>query len=166
MIKTRIKWQGRKVTFHGLGMEKFQMALLGQTQLRALRKRVSRGIGANDTPMPELTERYKKRKKRSNLRDLWFTGKMLLNLSVRSASARQVRMAITSRLGRIKALANQRIAEWISFSPIDEKTVIKEARKQFKTNISSFQRQIRGGRGSKRRGGFRRNSAAFARASF
>jgi len=167
MIKTRIKWKGKKVTLRGIGFQRFQNLKLAQVGLRSIRRRVARGIGAEDTPMPALTEGYKRRKRHSKVRDLWLTGKMLLNLSVRWASDRQAQTALTSRKGRVKALANQRRARWLSYSPNDQKVVKAEARRLFKNEITQVQLQlIRGGR--RRRSGraqFQRNSAQFRRAA-
>jgi len=166
MIKTRIKFQGRRVTLHGVGFNRYIMLLLGQTGLRSLRRRLTRGLGAEDTPMPPLKPGYARWKKHSNIRDLWLTGRMLLNLSVRGASENQVWIGLTSRKARMKAAINERIAHWLAWSPSDQRAMIAEAERRFKQQVSQVGFALVGKpQRSRGRAQFRRNPGQFRRAT-
>jgi len=159
MIQTKIKYNGKKVSLRGFGSNKYTMLRLAQAGLRSIRKRVSRGIGSDGTPMPPLTKNYAKYKRRSDIRDLRLTGKMLENLSVRWASANQAKTALTSRKARIKGLANEQRSPWCSYSPGDQAAIMKAAREDFKDDVSAVaERLIKGGTGRYTRSIKRRKS--------
>lgn len=166
MIKVKIKFAGKKITLRGTdtlapGFDARRHAQLGQIGLRSLRKRVSKGVGADDTPMPPLKENYRKWKRGKKIRDLWLTGKMLLNLSVRWASDRQVNIALTTKKDRTKALMNQRRARWLAWSPNDQRVIVKAAKEMFHQDVTAVKRVFLDG-GTKRRT-FSRNTAQFSR---
>lgn len=166
MIKVKIKFAGKKITLRGTdtiapGFRAREMAQLGQIGLRSIRKRVSKGVGADDTPMPPLTPGYKKWKRGAKIRNLWLTGKMLLNLSVRWASDNQVNVALTTKKDRTKALMNQRRARWLAWSPNDQRVIVKAAKEMFHQDVIAVKRLFLDG-GRKRRT-FRRNTAQFSR---
>jgi hypothetical protein len=159
----RIKWNGGKVRLLGFGMQKYQMLKIGQAGLDDLKARVREGLGVNDAPMPPLKERrvtrlgnvvvlgadrgykgFKAKIGKKPIRDLTLTGRMLANLSVRSASAEQVKIGLTSAKERQKALANERRAEWLGWSPRNIEVVMKEARRLFKLNVAALAQTLRG----------------------
>lgn len=169
MVKVKIKFSGKKITLRGTGtmapgFEARDHARLGQVGLRSLRKRVALGVGANDTPMPPLTAGYKKWKRGAKIRNLWLSGKMMLNLSVRWASDRQVLIALTTAKERTKAWSNQQISEWLAWSPDDQRVIMKEAEKIFHYQVKQTgQALINGGRRSRQ--DFLRDAGLFQRAA-
>ena len=114
---------GRPVRFYGAyTFQARQLERIAEFGITRIQRRAQAGIGSDDAPMPELSRGYARRKARTGrtaLRDLTFTGAMLNNLTVRSVSDSEVRMAITSTIERRKALANERLAPWFGWSPAD-----------------------------------------------
>jgi len=194
MIKLKTKFHGKKITLRGTdklapGFGARQHAQLGQIGLNSLKKRVSKGIGADDQPMPPLsdtrsirviigqdsnrrgfftawkgylTQKVRKGGKRiRNLRSANKGDHMMDNLSVRSASDRDVKIDFTVKRHRIKALKNQERAEFLGWSPNDKKTIMKAARRMFRHEVTATQEVLVHG-GRKRRT-FTRNTAQFAR---
>lgn len=99
-----------------------QMYALAQYGIGLIVDRAKRGIGSNDQPMPGLKKGYaiaKTKAGKGNRRNLTFTGAMLGNISVRSVSATQARMAITSTKERVKARANEQKSPWWGWSVRD-----------------------------------------------
>lgn len=147
MIVTKIKYNGSKVRLYGFGPEKYQMFKLGQFALATVKARVAAGKGSDDAPMPPLKKRYAIQKSKAgagNKRDLRLTGAMLDNFSVRSASATEVRLDITSRTGRQKARTNERRAPWFGFSTADTKAIYGMAQRMFKGMVVDFAAKVRG----------------------
>jgi len=173
MISTRIKYNGSKVKLVGDGPDKYTWFGLGQFAIKTIRERVARGIGSDDSPMPELSGRasavtrdgkflrrqvgYRERKQRFGgrpIRDLYGRGDqgghMLDNLRVREATTKSVRMDITSRLARVKARANEKRSPWFGFSARDRRIVLERMIDVFRSrgniiNIGSRVRGVRGG---------------------
>lgn len=115
-LKTRLQVSkvrlasGRKLSFFGnpLGTDEQTMLRFAEYAISLIRTRVSRGIGSDDAPMAPLAKVYairKARAGRSSKVNLSYTGAMLDNISVRSVSATQARIDITSPKQRIKARA-------------------------------------------------------------
>lgn len=67
---------------------------------------------------------------RRPVRDLFLSGEMLANLSIRKANTKQVVYGLTARGPRMKAIANAKKEEWLGFSPRNERDVMKEAATQ------------------------------------
>lgn len=146
MISLRIKFQGRKVRIKGFGIRPLKMLQLGAAALAIVKARVARGQDINDTPMPGLSESYGKRKRRRfsrDLRDLRLTGAMLDNLTVRSATENQVRIAFTKALERQKALSNQQRTPWLGWSPNDTREIEDAAQRIFKTEVEAYFRELK-----------------------
>lgn len=165
MIGFKIKFNGKKVRIKEYGIKPLQMLRIGQAGLDHLKKRVSFGIGLDDTAMPPLkigrtfklkdgriqkvgAERgyigYKKKHGGKAIRDLRLTGAMLDNLSVRSATANQVRIGFTTKLARQKAASNQRIAPWLGWSDSDiEQGIVPKAKQLFKADVSNYFQQVK-----------------------
>jgi hypothetical protein len=166
MISTRIKFGGGKMRLIGVGFQKYQMAKLGAIGLASLKERVSRGIGSDDSPMPPLTRKntpimrhgkfVRQRVAYANwkgahglqpFRDLRGTGKegghMIDNLTVRSASETEVKIALTKSKQRAKAISNERRTPWCSWSDRDQRAIIDAAVVMFKTNVEGIASAIR-----------------------
>lgn len=145
-VITKIEWRGKKVRLEGLGLQKYQMLELGQFGLDTVKARVARGIGANDTRMKPLKRGYAIQKTKAghgNIRNLSFSGAMIDNLTVRFASAEQVKIALTARLARIKGLANERKDSWLQWSEADQKKIIAKAIELFKVNVTQFEKALK-----------------------
>lgn len=115
-----------------------QMGQIGAAGLKAFKERVGRAIGVDDAPAKPLTKRYarfKSKHGKGNRRNLQFTGDMLNNLTIRSATERQVRVAFTKTKERQKALANQRRSEFMPWAQSDSETVFEVARRIFKEEV-------------------------------
>lgn len=148
---------GQQVRFFGaeIGFTELQMLSLGNFAVDVIKDRVSRGIGSDDAPMPALKIARRKRwSKKQNrwveysqqdsgygkvkrlagrqpIRDLTFTGGMLNDFSVRSVSASEVRMDITTVEGRMKARVNEIRAPWFGWSPADLVKLVTKAKQLF-----------------------------------
>lgn len=149
---------GQRVRFFGaeIGFTELQMFALGNFGVEVIKERVSRAIGSDDAPMPALKSRkakrwsksqkryveygreskfsYANRKKDAGLqpiRDLRVSGDMLDDFSVRSVSASEVRMDITTAESRMKARVNEIRAPWFGWSPSDMVKLIARARQMF-----------------------------------
>lgn len=133
---------GSKLTIFGdLGYDTRQMYALGRFGLHLIKSRVARGIGSDDAPMKPLKKGYAIQKTKSgkgNRRNLSFTGDMLRNFTIRSISATQVRMDITSPKQRIKARANEQKSPWFGWSPRDLAQLTVAGRQLFRDNIASI----------------------------
>jgi hypothetical protein len=131
-----------------LGQERMQE--IGEFALQTVKARVRRGIGSDDTAMPALHSpgylRWKSRHGLQPIRDLTGAGKgghMLDNLTVRSVSGSKVTMALTVRLARDKALANEKRTPWLSFSDQDQKQIIAFAAKAFGSSVGVVAQKLR-----------------------
>lgn len=169
---------GQKVRFFGaeIGFTELQMLALGNCGVDVIKERVSRGVGSDDAPMPVLKSRkarrwskkqsrwvvydreskfsYAQQKKDAGLqsnRDLTFTGDMLSDFSVRSVSATEVRMDITTQESRMKARVNEIRAPWFGWSPADMVKLIGKARELFGHMVQDFGVSIAGRFGQLRR---------------
>lgn len=152
---------GQKVRFFGkeIGFQELQMLVLGNYGVDLIKDRVSRGIGSDDAPMPALKSQKAKRWSKSRqrwveygieskwsypaqkrkaggqpIRDLsgpGVDGHMLDDLSLRSVSAREVRIDITRQTSRMKARVNEIRAPWWGWSPADVTKLVVRARELF-----------------------------------
>jgi len=108
-------------------LEPDQWDAVGQVAVKAMRDRLSSGVGSDGSPMPRLSRRYAARKRRfggSGIRDLRGDGRsghMLDSLTVQP-SEREVEVAVDSSQIK-KAIANSAIAPWFGLSPADQETV-------------------------------------------
>jgi hypothetical protein len=94
---------------------------------------------------------YAARKRRAGLkpvRDLVGPGEdgghMLDALRVTSASETRATIDISTRMGRVKARANEQRAPWFGFSGKDVRTMMEAARKIWGQSVAAFQAQFRG----------------------
>jgi hypothetical protein len=58
MIQTRITFNGSKIRLIGCGIQRYQMALLGQFAVDTVKARVVKGVGSDDASMKPLVGRY------------------------------------------------------------------------------------------------------------
>jgi hypothetical protein len=164
VFKTTIKSQLRPIRIKGPSFSAQQMALLGTEGLRSVKERVTRGIGADDSQMPALSNHWitvlrphkmklmpyqwwKSQHGLEPIRNLTGDGSqgghMLDNLSVRSASATQTKIALTSTKARIKALANEQRSPWLWWSENDQKRILARAAQVFDAEVVLLQRNFR-----------------------
>jgi hypothetical protein len=127
MIAVKVDFTRLRFDVGALVPDKAQMRQVGEVALASIKSRVARGVGADDQQMPALTRsygRFKKRRAGSSIRDLRLTGKMLDNLTVRSADKGEVTIALTSAAERVKGFRNQRISPWLGISPSDARAIM------------------------------------------
>ena len=99
-----------------------------QALILSIRRRVARGVGVDDAPMPAYSSWYAEIKGRSGPRDLLVTGRMLASIVSRRTSA-GAEVYISDAESARKARDNQRRARWFGVSPTDRKHVIAVARR-------------------------------------
>jgi hypothetical protein len=167
MIQTSITLSGAA----GLGINseslfrKTQMQRLGEFGIRTVKARVARGVGSEDNAMRPLSGKnraifkhgkfvrqavgyaaWKSKHGLQPIRDLAGTGQdgghMLDNLTVRSVSESNVRMSLTARKARAKALSNEKKSPWLSFSNEDERKIVAYAAQMFHSQVEVIRRQI------------------------
>ncbi len=125
-------WQKKRLVLDQLNFRQHQMVKIGTVGVAAVKNRVQAALGPEDQPAKPLTKRYAIRKTklgRGNRRNLTFTGNMLRNLSLRTVSEKAAKASLTSRKERIKAWANQKIEQWLVFSPKNRAAVVEAARR-------------------------------------
>ena len=125
-------WQKKRVVLDHLNFRQHQMFKIGTVGVAAVKNRVQAALGPEDQPAKPLTKRYAIRKTKlgkGNRRNLTFTGDMLRNLSLRTVSEKSAKAGLTSRKERMKAWANQKIEQWLAFSPKNKAAVIEAARR-------------------------------------
>ena len=131
MASVRI-WQKKRLVLDHLNFRQHQMFKVGTVGVAAVKNRVQAALGPEDQPAKPLTKRYAIRKTRlgrGNRRNLTLTGDMLRNLSLRTVSEKSAKAGLTSRKERIKAWANQKIEQWLAFSPKNKAAVVEAARR-------------------------------------
>ena len=77
LFTTKIEFNGSKIRLLGFGIQRYQMALLGQFALNSIKARVAKGVGSDDAAMKPLTDRYRVWKQKIGLppiRDLMGPG--------------------------------------------------------------------------------------------
>jgi hypothetical protein len=161
MIQSSIKTTIPRDLLAGFGsgsegiFRRVQMQQLGNSAIALIKARVAKGIGSEDSAMPPLKSGrnvaifgkaknigWAAKKQRLGLqpiRDLTGTGKqgghMLDNISVRAADETSVKIALTARMARVKALANEKRAPWFSFSDADQAALMKMAEGMFEAGV-------------------------------
>ena len=134
MAKSMRIWQRKQLRLDRLTFRQRDMVQIGAAGLLAVKKRIATAQGPGDSPAKPLTKRYaiqKSKLRKGNLRDLWLTGKMLKNLTLRTVSENSSKAALTSRKERIKGLANTRVEPWVVFSPKNKIAVMEKAKQVF-----------------------------------
>ena len=125
-------WQKKRLVLDHLNFRQHQLFKIGTVGVAAVKNRLQAPLGPEDQPAKPLTKRYAIRKTKlgkGNRRNLNFTGDMLRNLQVRTASEKAAKASLTSRKDRIKAWANQKIEQWLVFSPKNKSAVVDAARR-------------------------------------
>lgn len=138
MAKSVRIWQKKQIRLDHLPFRQRDMVQIGSAGLLAVKKRIATAQGPDDSPAKPLTKRYaihKSKLRKGNRRDLWLTGRMLKNLTLRSVSENSSKAALTSRKERIKGLANAKIQPWLVFSPKNRQAVTEAARRVFQEGI-------------------------------
>ena len=125
-------WQKKRLVLDHLTFRQHQLFKIGTVGVAAVKNRVQAALGPEDQPAKPLTKRYAIRKTKlgkGNRRNLSFSGDMLRNLQVRTVSEKTAKAGLTSRKDRIKAWANQKIEQWLVFSPKNKAAVVEAARR-------------------------------------
>ena len=131
MASVRI-YQKKQIRLDRLNFRQAQLFKIGNVGVAAVKNRVTAAQGPSDSPAKPLTKRYaiqKTKLGKGNRRNLSFTGDMLRNLSLRTVSEKAAKAGLTSRKDRIKAWANQKIEQWLVFSPRNKAAVVEAARR-------------------------------------
>lgn len=104
------------------------LTAVAQALILSIRRRVARGVGVDDAPMPPYATRYAEIKGRSGPRDLLVTGRMLGSIvSRRTYDGAEVYFSDPHSAD--KARGNQSTSRWFGVSPTDRKHVIAVARR-------------------------------------
>ena len=125
-------YQKKQLRLDHLNFRQHQMFKVGTVGVAAVKNRLQAALGPEDQPAKPLTKRYaiqKTKLGKGNRRNLSFTGNMLRNLSLRTVSEKTAKAGLTSRKDRIKGWANQKIQEWLVFSPKNKAAVVEAARR-------------------------------------
>jgi hypothetical protein len=131
MASVRV-YQRRQLRLDLLSFRQRQMYELGMFGVAAVKERLAAARGPEDQPAKPLTKRYaiwKTRQGKGNRRNLWLTGEMLTNFTVRTVSENRAKANVSTRKDRIKAWANQKREAWMVFSPKNKAAVLEAARK-------------------------------------
>ena len=127
-------WQKKQLRLDLLNFRQSQMFKIGNVGVGVVKNRLSAALGPEDSQAKPLSKRYAIRKTKlglGNRRNLSFTGDMLRNLAVRTVSENRAKAALSTRKDRIKAWANQKIQEWLVFSPKNKAAVVEATRRVF-----------------------------------
>jgi hypothetical protein len=125
-------YQKRQLRLDLLNFKQRQMYELGMAGVTAVKERLAAAKGPTDGPAKPLKKSYaiwKTRKGKGNRRNLFLTGEMLGNFTVRTVSEDRAKANVSSRKARIKAWVNQKREEWMVFSPRNREAVKKAAQK-------------------------------------
>jgi len=131
MASVRV-YQKKQIRLDRLNFRQTQMFKIGNVGVAAVKNRMAAAQGPSDGPAKPLTKRYAIRKTKlgkGNRRNLSFTGDMLRNLAVRTVSEKAAKAGLSTRKDRIKAWANQKIEQWLVFSPKNKSAVVEAARR-------------------------------------
>jgi hypothetical protein len=113
-------YQKKQIRLDRLNFRQNQMFKIGNVGVAAVKNRLAAGLGPSDSSAKPLTKRYAIRKTKlgkGNRRNLYLSGDMLRNFMVRTVSENKAKASPSTRKGRIKAWANQKIEPWAAFSP-------------------------------------------------
>lgn len=127
-------WYRKRLRLDRLNFRQRDMVEIGSAGLLSVKKRLASAQGPSDTPAKPLTKRYaiqKSKLRKGNRRDLWLTGRMLKNLTLRTVSENSSKAALTSRKQRLKGWANTKIEPWLVFSLKNKLAVMEKAKKVF-----------------------------------
>lgn len=127
-------WQKKQLRLDLLNFRQSQMFKIGNVGVGVVKNRLSAALGPEDSSAKPLSKRYAIRKTKlglGNRRNLSFTGDMLRNLAVRTVSENRAKAGLSTRKDRIKAWANQKIQEWLAFSPRNKAAVVEATRRVF-----------------------------------
>ncbi len=144
MASSRIKvYVKKQIRVDGFNIQQRQMLQLGNVGLASRKDEISRGRNAQGGPAKPLSKRYAIRKsfltklgqgRGRNIRDLYLTGSMMREWSVRTVSNTEARAGFTTRKNRVKAQENNAIEEFISWSPENTRKVVEAGNRVVKEN--------------------------------
>jgi hypothetical protein len=166
-VGIKINFNGKRIRIGNYSLATGQMLKLGSFANKTVIERTRSGVGSDDAPFPPLSRKSKAIRINASfvrrhpgyaawkaahglqpIRDMWGDGKqgghMLENSSVRYADENSVKIAFTSRWGRIKAHANELRTPFYSFSAADTKKIMDYASKLWQSNVQQVFNQFRG----------------------
>ncbi len=133
MAMVRI-WQGKKLRLDRLSFPQKLMVEIGSAGVLDVKRRLSQAQGPTDGPAKPLGKGYaiyKSKMRRGNRRNLFLTGDMLRNLSLRTVSENSARAGLTKEKERIKGWNNMKKEIWCVFSPANVAATARKAREVF-----------------------------------
>src|SRR5512142_2362231 len=131
MASVRI-YQKKEVRLDRLNIKQAQMFKIGNVGLAAVKNRLAAAEGPNDGAAKPLSKYYAIRKSKmgkGNRRNLYLTGDMLRELSVRTVSDNKSKAALTTRKNKLKGWITAKIEPWCVFSPKNREAVRKASEK-------------------------------------
>ena len=134
-------WYRKHLRLSTLTLQQRDMVEIGSKGLLDVKRRLREALGPDDNPAKPLTKsyaRYKSKLLRGNRRDLWLTGKMLGNLSLRTVNRTMAKAALTSNKQRIKGRVNTQREPWLVYSPKNVENILIIARKVFTRTTSQI----------------------------
>ncbi len=126
MISIRV-YVKKKVELSRLDADQQSMFRLGTVALAARKNDIRAALNSRGAAAKPLKKGYAIRKTRlgkGNRRNLSFSGDMMREWSVRTVSTNRAKMTWTTRRNREKARANNRVEEFVSFSPKNERDIV------------------------------------------
>ncbi len=127
-------WQGKKLRLDRLTFPQKAMVEIGSAGVLDVKRRLSQAQGPTDGPAKPLGKGYaiyKSRMRRGNRRNLFLTGDMLRNLTLRTVGDNSARAGLTKEKERIKGWNNMKKEIWCVFSPANVAATTRKAREVF-----------------------------------
>ncbi len=145
MAMVRI-WQGKKLRLDRLSFQQKHMVEIGSAGLLDVKRRLSEAKGPTDGPAKPLGKGYaiyKSKMRKGNRRNLFLTGDMLRNLSLRTVSENSARAGLTREKERVKGWNNMKKELWLVFSPSNVRATERKAREVFGRIVNGLVKVIR-----------------------
>ena len=104
---------------------------IAEAQLENVQARLDKGIGVDDSPMPPVTEKYAKARKRNgDIRTIWNSGRLRKSLVIKSTDDGMVRWIQTKggRNEQVLIYTNKK-HKWFGISKKDKDILLTIARK-------------------------------------
>jgi hypothetical protein len=120
----------KQIRVDHLTIPQFAMLRIGTVGVAQVADRTARALNENDQPAKPLKKGYaifKSKRGKGNRRNLRLTGDMWREFRVRTVGENRANATLTSRKGRLKGLANQRIERWVAFSPANRAKIMSAA---------------------------------------
>lgn len=129
----------RRIELGRLDVPQQTMFKLGTIAVARKKESIRQGLNSAGVKAKKLSKGHAIRKAKRRLpqiRNLWFTGQMLNNLSVRTVSQNKAKIGFSSGIARTKALANYKIDPQIPFSDRDVNFIGESSRRLLSTELT------------------------------